>query len=160
MLSEFRVGGFLHKFKRILTAKDLEIIRRLRAVTIRKRNKDVHSEDEIMTLEEVEVLDTFLSGKRTEVYKREPWEEVFVSKVYGEQKIEFYPIVHKFDFVAEGTYLKTYTSWKRKQYREYINFYRELMFDDIQLICKQCPHLEPIERIAMFDPTTSILKMN
>jgi len=42
----------------------LEVIRRLRAVTIRQKNKDIHSEDEIMSEEEADILNTFLAGKR------------------------------------------------------------------------------------------------
>ena len=38
MLGEFKVGGYVHGFKRFIAEKELEVIRRLRTVAIRKND--------------------------------------------------------------------------------------------------------------------------
>jgi hypothetical protein len=63
MLSEFMVGGYVHEFKRIITVKEMEVIRRLREVAIRKKNNEIQSNEEVISEEDVETLTDFLSSR-------------------------------------------------------------------------------------------------
>jgi hypothetical protein len=70
MLNSYRIAGSTFDFKRVITEKELHVIRSLRTVAIRKNSNSIHSEEEVMSTADIDTLLNFLSNAETTHFLR------------------------------------------------------------------------------------------
>ena len=63
MLDSFKVAGKIHHFSRVIAGKELQAVRRLRSGALRKNNNDIHSNEEVMSLEDIDTLADFIESQ-------------------------------------------------------------------------------------------------
>lgn len=73
MLSSFKLAGKIHHFTRVIAGKELEAVKRLRSGALRKNTNDIHSDDEIMTEEDIDILAHFIENQEKMQKNVEPW---------------------------------------------------------------------------------------
>lgn len=74
--------------------------------------------------------------------------------------MDFHNLNFPFEFSSERNYFSRYLKWKRDIYYSFIGRYRQLILNEAYLVCKQCTHIEPIERLYMYNPNSGILQLN